>query len=206
MRVDRWIATSSVVAQRIARFYGVQAPPVVPPPVDLEVFRSAAVSRGDSFVWAGRIVEPYKRVELLIEAFRQLPYRLLIAGRGRDELRLRQRAPANVVFLGELDSHALAELYGSARAVLFPSEDDFGMVPIEAMACGAPVVAFRGGGALDTVVDGETGVFFDEPSVSSLSQALERCLRSDWDEDAIVAHASGFGRNVFAARIRELLA
>jgi glycosyltransferase involved in cell wall biosynthesis len=218
-RADGYIATNRVVAARIRRFYGVEPLAIVPPPVEDAFFaarrraaaRQAAPQRATTqrattqIVWAGRIVEPYKRLALLIEAMRDLPdISLVVAGDGRDRARLEAGAPGNVRFLGALGTEALADLYAGAALVLFPSEDDFGMVPIEAMAAGAPIVAFRGGGAVETVTDGVSGVFFDEPTPESLRAAITRALDLRWDRAAIAADAERWGAASFATRIREV--
>jgi glycosyltransferase involved in cell wall biosynthesis len=203
---DVFVATSRVVQRRIREAYGRDAT-IVPPPVDLHEFHPPPNGRAgrEGYLWVGRIVEPYKRLSLLIEVFRERPDRLLVAGEGRDRARLEAQAPPNVRFLGTVGRDRLAELYGTSRAVMFPSTDDFGIVPLEAMACGTPVVAYRAGGALDTVVEGETGVFFDETTPRSVDAALDALASIEWDEGRLVRHARQFSRPVFASRIRELI-
>ena len=202
---DVFVATSREVQRRIRAAYGRDAD-IVPPPVDLHEFHPPSNGQvREGYVWVGRIVEPYKRLSLLIEVFRERSERLLVAGEGRDRARLEAQAPPNVQFLGSVGRGKLTELYGTARAVLFPSTDDFGIVPLEAMACGTPVVAYRAGGALDTVVEGETGVFFGEATRRSVDAALDTLAGTDWDEQRLVDHARRFSRPVFAERMRELL-
>ena len=201
-----YVANSRAVARRIEEFYGIEPAAVAYPPHDA-LFHRRDVPRGDHYVWAGRIVEPYKRLEPLLEAFRSRPHlRLDVIGDGRDAARLRALAPANVRFLGTMDTAALADAYARARAVLFPSEDDFGLVPVEAMATGTPVVALGRGGALETVVDGLTGVLFDESTPELMAAALDRFESEDWDEQRIAAHAEeNFGREAFIRTMRSVL-
>ncbi|ROP74844.1 glycosyltransferase [Curtobacterium sp. PhB115] len=208
-RADGYIATNQVVAGRIRRFYGVEPLAIVPPPVDEAFTREGlpAVERRAEIVWAGRIVEPYKQLGLLLDAMRDLPdIALVVAGDGRDRARLEATAPANVRFLGAVDTTALADLYARAALVVFPSEDDFGMVPIEAMTSGAPIVAYRGGGAVETVTDGYSGVFFDEHTPESLRTAIRRALRLRWDHEAISADAARWSADAFAHRVRTVAA
>lgn len=201
-----YMASSGAVAQRIRSSYGRSDAVVVAPPLDTAVFRPAAdpVDR-DYFLWVGRIVEPYKRLEMTIDAFRGTPHRLLVAGEGRDRARLEALAPDNVVFLGWQGDTDLARLYQGARAVIFPSEDDFGLVPVESMACGTPSVAFAAGGARETVVDGVTGVFFDQQVPDSLRAAVERAAAFEWDHDAIAQAGKGYGLSRFTVQVQELL-
>ncbi|MBO1752653.1 glycosyltransferase [Actinotalea sp. BY-33] len=201
-----YVANSHAVAQRVEEFYGIEPAAVAHPPYDPQ-FHPRDVPREDTYVWVGRIVEPYKRVEPLIESFRDHPERrLVIIGDGRDAARLRATAPPNVSFVGPRSTAEIAEAYSSARAVLFPSEDDFGLVPVEAMACGTPVVALGRGGALETVVEGETGVLFPEPTPAHISAALDRFEEATWDEEAISRYARiTFSRETFVRVMRQVL-
>jgi len=204
-QADLYLATSAAVRERIERCYGRTDVPVIPPPVDTSVFRpdgpTEPAAEG-SLLWVGRVVEPYKRLELVIEAVRGTGRRLVVVGDGRDRERLERSAPAEVVFLGWQGRSALARLYRAAQAVVFPSEDDFGLVPVEAMACGTPCVALRRGGAVDTVREGLTGTFFDEPALEQLREAIDRCADRTWDPAAVAAWATTFGRQRFVERVR----
>ena len=206
-RAAAYVANSNAVAQRIREFYGIEPAAVAHPPHDNH-FRPQDVEREDHYLWAGRIVEPYKRLEPLLETFRERPHlRLVVAGDGRDAARLRAVAPSNVEFVGELGTTGLADAFSRARAVIFPSEDDFGLVPVEAMATGAPVIALGRGGALETVVDGLTGVLFSDHTPAVMGAALERFERETWDARAIVAHAEeNFGQDQFVRTMRSVLA
>jgi glycosyltransferase involved in cell wall biosynthesis len=206
LRADVYVTTSRDVQSRVERYYGLPDTPVVPPPIDTQTFRPEPSSRpGEYYLWVGRIVEPYKRLSLVLEAFAHNRKPLVVAGSGRDEARLRAGAPPNVTFLGDVPSAQLRSLYSGARALVFPSTDDFGMVPLESMACGTPVIAHRSGGALDTVLEGITGVFFDSTNAESLNQAIDRLQRYTWDMATIRAHASEFSEARFVQRLQELL-
>lgn len=199
-RVDRFLAISRAVAARIRKYYGREAT-VIYPPVDVERFAPSAAP-DDFYLVVSRLV-PYKRVDLAVAAFTRLgpPWRLKIVGDGRDRPALQARAGPNVEFLGRLPDSAVRELMARCRAFVFPGLEDFGIAPVEAQAAGRPVVAFAGGGALDTVRDGLTGVLFGEQTVEALIAALRRCADLAWDPHTIRAHAERFS----AARFRQEL-
>lgn len=206
-RADVYVASSRAVRDRIATYYGRRDVPVISPPVDTALFQPGPSGMDrEYYLWAGRIIEPYKRLAMTLEAFRGLPHRLLVAGEGRDRDRLERTAPPNVTFLGWQDAAALAELYRGARAVVFPSEDDFGLVPVEAMSCGTPAVAYRGGGAAETLVEGGTGVFFFEQTPAALRRAVVELESRDWDDREVAAHAEPYGLGAFVSSMREVLA
>lgn len=198
-RADAYIATNKVVAGRIRQSYNIEPAAVIPPPVSDVFFRERPETK-DFFVWAGRIVEPYKRLSLVIEAFRENGAQLIVAGEGRDRARLEANAPANVRFVGHLDAAALSRMFAESRGLIFPSEDDFGMVPLEAMASGTPVLAWAGGGALESVVPG-TGLFFHEATAGALSRALRQFQRESWDHAFISDHSASYGAGGFSSRI-----
>ncbi|MBC3761712.1 glycosyltransferase [Quadrisphaera oryzae] len=202
-----YIASSRAVADRIHRYYGRTAP-VISPPIDTAVFHpgTGVDTEHPYYLWVGRIVEPYKRLEMTIEAFRGSPHRLVVAGEGRDRARLEASAPANVEFRGWQRDHELAALYRGAQAVIFPSEDDFGLVPVESMACGTPSVALAAGGAAETVAEGETGTFFTEQRPEHLRRALDRAAAHGWDRNAIAARGRRHGTDAFVAAVRQVLA
>jgi glycosyltransferase involved in cell wall biosynthesis len=203
-RVDRYVAESRFIADQLADAYGIN-PDVIHPPVDCELFTpSEQPGHDDYFLFSGRLVEPYKRPGLVIEAFRGSGRRLLIAGDGPAYKQLRAQAGPEVEFLGRLQDDELVPAMQRAAATVFPSVDDFGLIPVESMACGRPVLAFAGGGALETVVAGETGEFFTEPTVACLREALDRFDPDSYDPAAIRAHAEKwdkprFQRSVIAA-------
>lgn len=176
--VDRFVANSAFVAARIKRIYGRDSV-VVHPPVEVEFFSSAAPKeRGDYYLFAGAPVK-YKRLDLAEAACRKMGRRIVIAGGGN------------------VSDAELRDLYAGARALLFPGVEDFGIVPVEAQAAGTPVIAFGAGGALETVVDGETGLFFREPTVESLCNAIEEAESRRWDASACRANAERFSKANF---------
>lgn len=199
-----YVANSAVVAERVRTFYGIEAAAIAHPPPD-DWFCPGSEEREDHYLWAGRIVEPYKKLTPVLEAFRELDRELVVIGDGRDAERLRGIAPPNVRFLGAVDTERLAMEYRRARALIFPSEDDFGLVPVEAMACGTPVIALDRGGATETVSDGVTGVLFEAPTSDDVRSAVRRFETLDWDEAAIVEHSQQFGRTHFVRTMREVL-
>ena len=195
-RVDHVVANSNFVARRIRKAWGRTAH-VIFPPVDVDRFK-VSQERSDVFVCAGQLV-PYKRIDLAIAAFNLSGAKLVIAGAGPEEARLRAMAGPNVTFAGAIDDAKFASLIRECRGLVFPGEEDFGIVPVEAMACGRPVIAYRSGGACDTVIDGVTGVLFAEQTVESLLAAVNRFerLEPDLDPHRIRAHAEAFGRQRF---------
>jgi glycosyltransferase involved in cell wall biosynthesis len=155
--VDYMVATCENVRARIKAIYGRDAP-ILYPPVRTDAFFPTSNTRERGLcLTVARLVEPYKAVGLLLRLFSDLPYRLVVVGDGRDATALRQVAPPNVTFIGELPDDELRGWYNRASVVVFPGEDDFGLVPLEAMACGTPVVALDAGGARETVAEGVTG-------------------------------------------------
>jgi glycosyltransferase involved in cell wall biosynthesis len=205
LRVDHFVANSENVAARIRRYYG-RAASVVHPPLDTDRFTpDPAVAREDFYLIISALV-PYKRLELAIEAARRLRRRLVVIGSGVERRRLERLGRGQVEFLGWLPDAALVDHLRRARALLFPGEEDFGIVPLEAMACGTPVVAYAAGGALETVIDAETGVFFEEPTADALVAALERLDRLALPPGAGRARALQFSRARFLARMREEIA
>lgn len=205
-RVDLFIANSSFVRQRIRKYYNRDAI-VIPPPVDVDYFAPAAPSRpGDHYLLAGQLVA-YKRPDLAIEAFRRSGRQLRVAGDGDDLRRLCRDAP-NITLLGRVTREALREEYRSCRALVFPGLEDFGIVPVEAMAAGRPVIAFGRGGVCDSVVPGTTGVLFREQSADALNAAVDafEANATAFDPERIIAHARTFDRSVFASRFQSALA
>jgi glycosyltransferase involved in cell wall biosynthesis len=165
------------------------------PPVDTVFYHPSAVSPESHYLIVSAFV-PYKRIDLAIEACRRGGFRLRIAGDGPDRRRLEQIAGPEVAFLGGgLTPDEIRDEYRRARAVILPGEEDFGIVPVEAQACGRPVVALGRGGALETVTDGDTGVLFAEPTVDSLTAALARTATMSFDCARIRAHAERFSRD-----------
>ncbi len=191
--VDRFVAISRHVQARIARFYGRESD-VVHPPVDTVRYTPApGTPDTGSYDLIVSALVPYKRIDLAVRTYRNLPWKLKIVGAGTETARLRALAGDNVEFLGWRSDDEVRELYRHCRLLLFPGEEDFGIVPLEAMACGRPVVAFRRGGATETVAEGLSGLFFDEQTEEALADAVARAARVAWDRRAIRTHAERFG-------------
>lgn len=170
-RVDHFIAISRAVQRRIRKFYGRDST-VIYPPVDVDRFTPSSRPPGDYYLAGGRLI-PYKRVDLAIEAFNRLGRPLVVFGDGRDRAALEAKAASNITFLGRVSWDELVDLYQHCRAFIFPGLEDFGIAPVEAQAAGRPVIAFAGGGALDTVIEGETGALFHEQTPEALAAAVE---------------------------------
>jgi glycosyltransferase involved in cell wall biosynthesis len=194
--VTKFVANSTFVRDRIARYYQRDAE-VIHPFVD-DAFFTPPLSddRDDVHVIVSALV-PYKRVDLAIDACEAAGKRLVVIGAGPLLPRLRQRSSPNVRFLGAVSREVIIEQLATARSLILPGVEDFGITPLEAMALGTPVVAFGEGGALDSVAEGSTGIFFREGTVNSLSRALEEVERRDWDRAAIRARAATFSRRRF---------
>ncbi len=205
--VHRFVANSSHVAARIRRYYNREAG-IVYPPVDTVFYHAADVQTGQHLLIVSALV-PYKRIDVAIDACRRSGARLRIAGSGPERQRLERHAEvagAEVEFLGWLSDEQIRDEYRCALAVILPGEEDFGLVPVEAQACGRPVVALARGGALDTVTDGDTGVLFAEPTTEALAAAIERVRTIRFDPDRIRQHAQRFSRERHLQQMRALLA
>jgi glycosyltransferase involved in cell wall biosynthesis len=199
-RVDRYVANSQHVARRIARYYNRRAT-VVHPPVDTDFFHPGnGTARGSGALIVSALV-PYKRIDVAIEACRLAGVPLRIVGQGPELARLRRQAGPEVEFLGPRGNEEIRELYQASAAVLLPGEEDFGIVPVEAQACGCPVVAAAVGGALETVVDGETGVLVTPGSAEAMAEGIRRALDSSFDRGVMRRHTEGFSRTRFASRM-----
>lgn len=206
-RVDRFVAISRHVRERIRRFYDRDAD-IVYPPVNTDWFTPAPERKGGYDLVVSALV-PYKAIHLAVEAYNRLGFPLRIVGTGSEYRRLRARARPHIEFLGWQSDDAVREHYRSCRFLVFPGEEDFGIVPLEAQACGAPVIAFGRGGALETIVPGETGLFFDRQGPESLLAALEEAAGRTWNPARIRANAERFRPQGFVDGmdrcIRELL-
>ena len=170
-RVDEFWSISNFVGDRIKKYYNRDST-MFYPPVNVDQFYSTA-RPDDYYLMVGRLVS-YKKFDVAIEAFNQLGLPLVIAGTGPEQKKLKRMAGKTVTFTGQVNDQRLADLYAHAQALVFPQEEDFGIVPLEAMASGRPVIAFRGGGALETVVEGTTGQFFDDQTPESLAECVMR--------------------------------
>jgi glycosyltransferase involved in cell wall biosynthesis len=204
-RVDHFIANSQTVAARIRRYYRRDAE-VIFPPVDVDAFSVLPENEiGDFYLMAGELVR-YKRPDLAVRAFNESGEKLVVIGGGEMLAELRRIAGPNVTIMGPQPFDVLKDHYARCRALIFPGEEDFGIVPVEAMASGRPVIAFGRGGATETVVDGVTGVFFEAQSVEAIRAAVERLKTLDLKPAAIAAHARNFSAGLFADRIRRHIA
>jgi glycosyltransferase involved in cell wall biosynthesis len=201
-RVDRYVAISTAVAARIRKYYRREAE-IIYPPVDCQQF-GLPRPPGDYYVTVGRLT-PYQRKDLIVEAFRELDRPVKIVGDGRDRARLEARATPNIEFVGRVDDATLRELYANCRAYLFPAEEDFGIAPVEAQAAGRPVVAYAAGGALDTVIDGETGVHFYKQTPQALLEAVQRLELMSFDSERIRQNAERFSVRVFRKQFTSMV-
>lgn len=203
---DHFIATSRAVQTRVRDYYNRQSV-IIPPPVEPFFYPSIqSTSDAKNYVWAGRIVEPYKKLGILVEAFgRSAERTLVVAGDGRDRARIQKNAPTNVRFIGEVNSERLADLFRSASAVIMPSEDDFGMVAAEAIATGTPVIALAAGGALDTVSHGVSGILYDESSPEGILRGLKEFEWNSWDRAEVARCGEFYRAESFRESIRDYL-
>jgi glycosyltransferase involved in cell wall biosynthesis len=203
-RVDRFIANSHNVAARIWKYYRRQAD-VVYPPVDVDSFAPISEAKNtDYFLMVGEMI-PYKRPELAVQAFNATGRKLVVIGGGPMLAQLRRDARSNVSVLGPQPVQVLRHHYARCRALIFPGEEDFGIVPVEAMASGCPVVAYGRGGAVETVVDGITGILFGRQAVEDLVAAVERVDRMEFDQKMLVQHTRAFGTSRFKQEVSRLI-
>ena len=201
--VDHFIANSRNVKERITRHYGRSAD-VVYPPIDTDFFTPGRNGAGGFYLVVSALVPP-KRLDLAIDAFNRLGRPLVVAGCGPDLESLRRRAAPHIRFAGRVSDDALRELYRGCRALVVAGREDFGMTAVEAQACGRPVVAYAAGGALESIIDGETGILFANPSASDLAEAILRCERTRFDGARLRASAERFSTQRFRAGFREAL-
>lgn len=201
-RVDHFVANSAFVASRIRKYYRRDAE-VIHPPVAVERFGAhSAVATEDFYLWVGQLV-PYKRPDLLVDAFQALDRPLVVIGDGPMLGTLRRRASPKIRFLGPQTEAVIADHYARCRAVVFPGVEDFGIVPVEAMASGTPVIAFDQGGVRETVRDRHTGLLFREQSVPALVDAVRTFeALPPFDRDVLRAQAAQFSEERFKRRFR----
>ena len=209
-RVHRYLAISQYVARRIALYYNRQST-LVYPPVDTDFYAAdhlragpASPTQPPTFLVVSALV-PYKRVDLAMMAARQAGVGLTVVGNGPERAKLEGLAGDGIELLGWRTDEEIRDLYRHSTATILPGEEDFGIVPVEAQACGRPVVALGRGGALDTVIDGETGVLFADTTVDSLAAALTRAAGIHWDAARIRRHAERFSRTRFIHEIQHVV-
>jgi len=202
-RPTHLIANSEHVAARIRAVYGRESD-VVHCPVDTTEFNGGSRPTEDYFLVLTRLL-PYKRVQLALQACEMIGARLIVAGSGPDERRLRALAGTNTTFAGQVSDEQRRQLLARARAVIVPGVEDFGLVALEAAAAGRPTVAFAAGGSLETVVEGATGIFFHEPTAAALADALTRLSGFSFEPGPMLEHAQRFSPAAFRDKLRRLI-
>lgn len=203
-RVDIFIANSKFIAKRIKKYYHRDST-VIYPPVEVNKYKITSAV-GDYYLIGGRLA-PYKRVDIVIEAFKELGLKLKVFGDGIDMPRLKSIAGSaeNIEFLGRVDEKTKIDLFNNCIAFINPQEEDFGITPVEAMAAGRPVIAFRRGGAMESVIENVTGVFFDEQTKNSLMAAVRDFASRQFNPNKIQEHARQFSEENFKKNIREFI-
>ncbi len=203
-RVDISLANSKTVAKRIQKFYRKEAK-VLYPPVDVERFKPQDHHEGYFLIVS--TLTPYKRIDLAVELFNRLGKRLVIIGDGPDRRRLERMAAENIDFLGFKSDEVVKTYFENSRAFIFPGMEDFGIAPIEAMACGKPILAYRKGGLTETMIEGETGEFFEEQTVESMEEGLTQLLINEarYSAAKIAKHAEQFSTEHFKKAMRAVI-
>lgn len=201
-RVDFFIANSENVARRIWKHYRRESV-VIHPPVRCSLFKPCDVDE-DYFLILSRLQE-YKRIDVAVEAFNKNGLPLVIIGDGPEREKLEKMANSNIKFLGRQSDDVIKEYYAKCRAFIFPGEEDFGITPLEAQACGRPVIAYGKGGALETVVNNLTGVFFEEQTATSLNEAIEKFNEMKFDKNEIRKHAETFDESIFKVKMQNYI-
>lgn len=204
-RVDYFVANSKNVAERIKKYYHRQAE-VIYPPVKTDFFRPHPEDKiNNYYLSVSRLIE-YKKPALVVEAFNKLELALKVVGEGPLKSKLQKMAGPKVEILGRLDDEKLRQLYSRVKAVIFPAEEDFGIVPVEVMACGRPVIAYGRGGATETVKEGITGSFFNEQSAESIISAVKKFESQKFNPKIIRQHALKFSQENFKYKFKNLIA
>jgi len=211
-RVDIFIANSKIVQQRIKKYYQRDSTVIYPPANTKKYSLSPELIdeklRVENYFLIGCRLAPYKRVDIVIEAFKKMPSKKLkIFGSGIDLNRLKKIAgeASNIEFLGRVEDQQLAKLYRNCQAFIHPQEEDFGITVVEAMACGAPVIAYRRGGALEIIIENQTGLFFDQQKPEVIIEVVEKFNKNNFDEKIIRAQAEKFSTENFKANIQNFI-
>lgn len=201
--VDHFIANSDFISRRIKKVYRRDAT-VIYPSVAIDEFE-VVEKKSDYYFTCSRMV-PYKKIDLIVEAFATMPdKKLVVIGDGPDMKKVKEKSAANVTLMGYQSFEVLKEKMANAKAFVFAAEEDFGIVPVEAQACGTPVIAFGKGGALETVKNGVSGIFFDEQSIGSLSEAIHRFESMTFDTALIRANSEGFSTARFSSEVENFI-
>lgn len=201
-RVDHFLANGKEVQKRIKQFYNRDSE-ILHPFIDVDFWKPTR-TKGDYFLIAGRLT-PYKDYDKVIMAFNRLGWKLHVIGTGRYENYLKSIAGDNVIFLGKVDDESLRYQYSGAKAFIYPQLEDFGMMPLEAAACGTATLGLAKGGSLETILPGQTGELLEKVDVESLISALQNWDDSKYNEAQLVAHAQKFSKQAFVSRLQTLL-
>jgi glycosyltransferase involved in cell wall biosynthesis len=202
-RVDQFVAISENISRKIYKYYRREST-ILYPPVDTDFFYPEDCTIEDFYLIVSALV-PYKRIDIAIQAFNELNLPLKIVGKGPEMAQLAAKARSNVAFLGWQDDLAIRALYSRCQALIFPGEEDFGIVPLEAMSCGRPVIAYAKGGALETVKEGINGIFFYNQTADSLIEAIKNFKTSYFSEKIIRESISNFSRELFKENFKQLV-
>ncbi len=202
--VDFFIANSKNVQSRIKKYYNRESV-VIYPPVRTKFFKPARTKKEEFYLIVSRLVA-IKRIDIAIQACNKLNRKLIIIGDGREASRLKAMAGPNIEFKGELSDEEVRNRYQRCKAFIFPSNDDFGITPVEAQACGKPVIAFGKGGALETVIEGKTGHFFYEQTPEALAKAIQECEKIKFDKKLCRRNALRFDEEIFKKKIKAFIA
>ena len=203
-RVDQFVANSRFVAKRIEKYYRRDAE-IIYPPVATDAFQAVEITQPEDYYLAAGEFVGYKRFDIAVDAFTRMGKKLLVIGDGEQRKDLEKRAGDTVKFLGRVSFEDLKKQFASCQALVFPGEEDFGMIPVEVMAAGRPVIAYGRGGALDTVMPGLSGHLFTDQSVDGLIQAVTDFEAMSFDPHALRTHAQGYGMAPFRQKISVLL-
>lgn len=203
-RVDHFVGISAYIQQRIFRCYGRQSE-VIYPPVDTDFYTPDPSVKREGFYLIVSALVPYKRVDLAVQAFNNSGKPLVIVGDGPEKKKLERSAKANIRFLGWQGDESLRDHYRRAQALIFPGEEDFGIVPVEAQACGCPVIAYGKGGALETVQDRQTGLFFEKLSAASLAEAVDRFEKQVFEASVCRNSSLRFSRPRFKDEVHKMI-
>lgn len=201
-RPTHWIAISKTVQDRIQKYYHLPSS-LIYPPVEIDTFKPTA--QKSNFYLSASALVPYKKTELTIEAFNRSGRKLIVLGKGSEELRLRRLAKPNIKFRGFVTDRQRIDLLAAARALIFPNTEDFGIVPVEAMASGTPVIAYGHGGLTETIIPDQTGLWFNEPTPESLNAAIDRFETKTWPIEPLTSQAAKFSDTRFEREFKTLV-